>query len=85
MHPQTGVISIENKEYRSGQRPRYLFFKFNIRTEGAWEGAPHTLPFLQQKREKIVRFQYVYFNIRTNKVFLQFFLFSNIWRQCDNV
>jgi len=85
MHPQTGVIGIENKEYRSGQRPRYLFFKFNIRTEGAWEGAPHTLPFLQQKGEKIVRFQYVYFNIRTNKVFLQFFLFSNIWRQCDNV
>jgi len=41
MHLKTGVISIENKEYRSGQRPRYLFFKFNIRTEGAWEGAPH--------------------------------------------
>ncbi len=54
MHLKTGVISIEYKEYQSGQRPRYLFLKFQIRTEGAWEGAPHMLPFLQQKIEKIV-------------------------------
>ena len=54
MHLRTGVISIETKEYRSGQCPRRLFYSliFRIRTEGAWEGCPSHAPLSSAKKGK---------------------------------
>jgi hypothetical protein len=52
MHLKTGVISIENKEYRGGHRPRRRFFKIKIRTEGALEGCPSHAPLSSAKKGK---------------------------------